>query len=770
MAGQAQGAPSISLASTSAVLAPVGADTWRTTVLLDNVGTSCPLNKGSYLLETSRPDHVFRAAGVAAVVTGNGSKSQPNTCVAVTVTFSGLTEAPQSAALEYSAGGASPSSVQLTVSRGITLFEYLAVPVITGLAMVAFLMLLILYVVRIYGWDGSRIRPFRYRADNGSQESKKKFGPNGDFWNRTVSATGAWTVSDSWATNIATVVAVLTAVLTTTAAANSLFPGVALDRFSLVNVAAGAITAAVPLAFGILYARWIDRYRGITADSLIAPTMTRPDRCKVKLQEPTTVTYHPKRAGLWQWLVQDRPIRLSPEDRLALPYDDTRCLATAFGQLLPPEGTCVTLLAGTAVTQAGGPADERDDAEHLRTTLRAALEVTLEEGTPVERGFSPWVRIPAGGKVTISNGAKVPHGLVADRPIILPDGAIAGLGAIAKRKPKDWASAATQNWPGRTVTLLGGKETRATLCSRVGGALAGTEVTLPSGVSVTVCDAAPAAVDAAPAEPTVVAVDAPAGAGLVAPGGAIIGPGEEPVGWSTRLKDGGKIEVPPQSTINVYAYPGGVLALPAGSDVVVAGPSYFEITSGTSVLVVAGDNLAAPAKTEASPEKPGHAHQGSTDGSGQHNGPGKDDQPYVNLEFPVCGIAPTGVKITATGTAEIKFPAHMALTTPRRDDFTFRDERHVTVPQAASGTLMANMWLVIIAALITMFGVGAEVGVAGTLAFLSDAANAWQWVIVGFIAAVAVFTVYYGATAIRALADPQPGSSLSGTSGTSFTL
>ncbi len=181
------------------------------------------------------------------------------------------------------------------------------------------------------------------------------------------------------------------------------------------------------------------------------------------------------------------------------------------------------------------------------------------------------------------------------------------------------------------------------------------------------------------------------------------------------------------------------------------------------------DLLAPLPKAEAIPEKRGHRHQGPADDPGQHDGPGKDGHPDVNLEFPVYGIGPTGGKITVTGTAEIKFPAHMALTTPRQDDFTFKNKRRVTIPQA-SGTLIANMPLVITAALITMFGVGAEIGVAGTLTFLSDATSAWQWVMVGFIAAVAVFTVYYGATAIRALADPQPGSSLSGTSGNSFTL
>lgn len=75
-----------------------------------------------------------------------------------------------------------------------------------------------------------------------------------------------------------------------------------------------------------------------------------------------------------------------------------------------------------------------------------------------------------------------------------------------------------------------------------------------------------------------------------------------------------------------------------------------------------------------------------------------------------------------------------------------------------------------IAALFTMLGIGAEIGVAGVLAFLSDAATLGRWLGFALILLVAVFALYYGATAIRALADPQPGSSMSATPGTSFTL
>lgn len=73
------------------------------------------------------------------------------------------------------------AAAQPIVARNIPLFEYLVVPALTGLAMVALLLLLILFVVEIYGWDGSRTRPFLYR-DTNSPGGKKTLEFNRDFW------------------------------------------------------------------------------------------------------------------------------------------------------------------------------------------------------------------------------------------------------------------------------------------------------------------------------------------------------------------------------------------------------------------------------------------------------------------------------------------------------------------------------------------------------------------------------------------------------------
>jgi hypothetical protein len=53
---------------------------------------------------------------------------------------------------------------------------------------------------------------------------------------------------------------------------------------------------------------------------------------------------------------------------------------------------------------------------------------------------------------------------------------------------------------------------------------------------------------------------------------------------------------------------------------------------------------------------------------------------------------------------------------------------------------------------------------------LSEASTFGRWLAFVLLFAVGIFTLTYSITAIRTLADPQPGSSMSSTAGTSFTL
>jgi hypothetical protein len=92
------------------------------------------------------------------------------------------------------------------------------------------------------------------------------------------------------------------------------------------------------------------------------------------------------------------------------------------------------------------------------------------------------------------------------------------------------------------------------------------------------------------------------------------------------------------------------------------------------------------------------------------------------------------------------------------------------VPQPGN-VIVASLGTVLAAAIVTMFGIGAELGIVGTLAFgLSGASSGWRLIMLVATGLVAVLMLIYAVTATGALANPVPGSSTSATPGTSFTL
>ena len=85
--------------------------------------------------------------------------------------------------------------------------------------------------------------------------------------------------------------------------------------------------------------------------------------------------------------------------------------------------------------------------------------------------------------------------------------------------------------------------------------------------------------------------------------------------------------------------------------------------------------------------------------------------------------------------------------------------------------MFGNLRMILGAGVLTMFGIGAEIGIAGVLAYgLSEASLPWRWGMLAVAGLVGLLAIAYSVTAIRAIADPRPGSSISATSGTSFTL
>jgi hypothetical protein len=246
--------PTVSVAgvgTTSPVLRQAGS-AWQTTVLVTDTGadTGCvPGAAVQYWLAT-RPYGVIMKQGVPGKPgTVAGTAPDANACE-VTITFSDVAHVPTTAALIVDQSGAS-TAVTLTVSRDVTLGSYLLFPAIAGGILVVIYLLSLLFLV-IYDWQGSRYHLF-CRA----------------WWKQPIAGSGAWSSGDSWATNITTGLVVVTTFLAATTASSTLFPGVALDRFAMVNIVAGVFVVAAPVVFGILYAFFTGRYPGPSADSSV---------------------------------------------------------------------------------------------------------------------------------------------------------------------------------------------------------------------------------------------------------------------------------------------------------------------------------------------------------------------------------------------------------------------------------------------------------------------------------------------------------------------
>ena len=108
--------------------------------------------------------------------------------------------------------------------------------------------------------------------------------------------------------------------------------------------------------------------------------------------------------------------------------------------------------------------------------------------------------------------------------------------------------------------------------------------------------------------------------------------------------------------------------------------------------------------------------------------------------------------------------------TPHRPAGTLMRDRHLQTPQG-SNLLVGTLGMLLAAAAVTMFGIGMEVGLACVLSYgLSAATLFWRSLMLTGSILIGIFVLFYAVAAICALADPRPGSALSSTGGTSFTL
>ncbi len=139
------------------------------------------------------------------------------------------------------------------------------------------------------------------------------------------------------------------------------------------------------------------------------------------------------------------------------------------------------------------------------------------------------------------------------------------------------------------------------------------------------------------------------------------------------------------------------------------------------------------------------------------------------LTQPILIDATGGAKITVTGAADMSLSQGAVMSAPRRPDYPLPRPRRLLAPQGTN-VIVASLGIILGVNILTMFGIGAELGTAGVLAAFSRASTPGLGFITAGLAVVAIVVILYAGTATRAMADPQPGSSISSQAGASFTL
>jgi hypothetical protein len=700
-----------SLDTTSATLTQVAANLWTTTVLLDDASSSCPGLKTDYWLETTSPNLAIPASAVTAVGTNlrteaSGADIGTTPC-RVTVSFNDLTRVPVSAALVFDQAGVL-SSTDLSLSRRITSNEYLTIPLLVGAGMVLLLLFATVRFVKVYDPEGKRITPDSWK-----------------FWTYTMSG------SETWKVSIISVVTILAAFLSGAAFASSIFPGVGLAPFAVVSAIGGFVAAASTAVFGLLYRLWTIGNPAIGTDDNLWLQLQAPlQACTAELKEGTLVRLPDNRR---RRLSNGIGARLQEGTSVVFTDDAAMSLAEAIETSLEVD-TWITVPAGSLVELENGP-----------TTLSRPIAVQLAAKTAIRLPTGTKLRPLAIGKASLPDAPTVE--LINEAKAVLAQDRSAKLKAgTSIRMPVHVVLA----FPPETLLNLANRQ--ATLTSKAGattsaaadGVTAGTAVSVPAKAEIILGQDAMIKMSDVGHSSTFRVV-APSGAAITVTGNTIIetqGNRGENGRQKAQIAAGRTLRIPSGSRIDVLS--AREIALSGGSDIIVGKECYLTITNDGGALTVAESDLlpdVAIGKTANGEVAISKAAGGEP--------PGSD----LTLGFPIDLTTQVGAKITVDGAANITAAEGVAVNRLRQKNFLVRHERSIRLPQTSEG-LPANMFLVVVPTVLTMLGIGIEIGVVGVLAVgLSDARWVFRSVMVELLFGIAAFTLYYVVTSIRTGAD-----------------
>ena len=238
-----------------------------------------------------------------------------------------------------------------------------------------------------------------------------------------------------------------------------------------------------------------------------------------------------------------------------------------------------------------------------------------------------------------------------------------------------------------------------------------------------------------------------------------------PEGMRARLRKGTELRLPPTTRLPPYStvtvlgtqVPPLPYGAPATAQVTLPDGTPVRLGDRKALLPDQGEwrkamTLAVPASATAS-GRPGY---------------------WLGQNHPIT--VPGGAKISFLGRASLNLPAGTRIAAPGA--ISRKPARHSSLKTTtafplphSTQVIASQMWALLAASFLTLFGTGAELGILGVLTWdLAAAESLVRAVCVALIAVSAVVVFFYSVISIRALADPAPGDALNATAGTSFML
>ena len=262
-----------------------------------------------------------------------------------------------------------------------------------------------------------------------------------------------------------------------------------------------------------------------------------------------------------------------------------------------------------------------------------------------------------------------------------------------------------------------------------------------------------------------------------------------PVGGSVTVTSGGTLDsgqalspgttldVPVNGEVEVAAPETGqddstILVLPGSNDIVLPPEQRITLSPAISVPPSAIQGAQAARVAEAiRAARPGFARRVKALVPGAATTTTPAPAPPAATTVAALTV-PDGAKLSFTGLADITLPSgsRVSAVGEPKNEVTLSEDRTFTLPFA--GEVISQLWSLLLASCFTMFGIGADLAIAGwVLGYDLAAAPLWARALIAAVAgAAALIVVWYGVFAIRSLADTRDGSVLSGRRDASFIL